>query len=382
MKVFKLYFKLVKSQLPVICMYFGIFLVLIFAFIGSGQSESDMFEIDKVKVAFVNYDGDSPLVEGYKQYLSKYAIFTDTKEEDFEDAFFFEEINVGLIIPAGFSEDFKNGGIIDIKTIGTGENMYSVTISQATNNYFSFFKTYQNTLHKDDNEVKEMVLDALEKEAVIEYSAKNVSSNNSLGRFFNYLSYIFLSVIVSIICTVMLKIRRGEQKKRIITSPYKDSLITCELLLGNLIFALSMVAIFIIIALFMYNNMKSLNGLFFFLNILCYSLPVLGIGYLVGSLVKNENVVGAINNVLSLGTSFLCGVFVPQAYLGSGVLGFAHILPTYYYVRANELITQLQSFSYNDIKEVLLMYFIQIAFGALLFVINFIIGGKEKQKEN
>ena len=45
-----------------------------------------------------------------------------------------------------------------------------------------------------------------------------------------------------------------------------------------------------------------------------------------------------ISNVLGLGLSFLGGIFVPLEYMSSGVVAFARFLPTYWYVKANQII--------------------------------------------
>ena len=46
-----------------------------------------------------------------------------------------------------------------------------------------------------------------------------------------------------------------------------------------------------------------------------------------------------INNILTLGMSFLCGIFIPQQMLGKGVLAFSKFLPLYWYIKNNDLIS-------------------------------------------
>ena len=44
-----------------------------------------------------------------------------------------------------------------------------------------------------------------------------------------------------------------------------------------------------------------------------------------------------IANILGLGMSFLCGIFVPQAFLGNTVLAIGRFLPAYWYVRITNM---------------------------------------------
>ena len=64
----------------------------------------------------------------------------------------------------------------------------------------------------------------------------------------------------------------------------------------------------------------------------------MAVGFLIGTITHNKQAIGGIVNVVALGTSFLCGCFVPMSFMPSYVLKIAHILPTYYFVQNNELI--------------------------------------------
>lgn len=57
--------------------------------------------------------------------------------------------------------------------------------------------------------------------------------------------------------------------------------------------------------------------------------------YLIINISTNKYAITAIANVLSLGLSFISGVFVPQDYLSDKVLNIAKFSPVYYFVRIN-----------------------------------------------
>ena len=70
----------------------------------------------------------------------------------------------------------------------------------------------------------------------------------------------------------------------------------------------------------------------------------LAISFLIGVLVEKEEVINGVVNVISLGMSFTCGVFVSMSVLGKGVRAFAHFLPVYWYEIVNEDVYKRQQY--------------------------------------
>jgi ABC-2 type transport system permease protein len=82
---------------------------------------------------------------------------------------------------------------------------------------------------------------------------------------------------------------------------------------------------------------------------------------------------------LALGTSFLCGAFVPAEYLPDSVLVFAHVLPSYYYIDANDKIMKIQQFDGATMVPILLEIAAVAGF-CVLFVVLANIISKERQR--
>lgn len=78
------------------------------------------------------------------------------------------------------------------------------------------------------------------------------------------------------------------------------------------------------------------------------------------------------STVLSLGTSFMSGVMVPQEVLGENVLKIAKFFPTYYFVKINEMTVN----SFLDMKYEISM---QLLF-AIVFLLMGLYFNKVKQK--
>ena len=84
---------------------------------------------------------------------------------------------------------------------------------------------------------------------------------------------------------------------------------------------------------------------------------------------------------MALGSSFLCGCFVPFEYMPDYVLKLAHILPTYYFVLNNELIKTVEDFNFKTLSPLVVNGVIVIVFSILFIILtNYI--SKRKQVVN
>ncbi len=90
---------------------------------------------------------------------------------------------------------------------------------------------------------------------------------------------------------------------------------------------------FIVVLLGMRDfQLFSFQGMLYCLNTLCFMVVTLGIVFLIGQMVKKVPALNMISNIIALGMSFLCGIFVPLEYLGEGLVKVAHFLPAYWYI--------------------------------------------------
>ena len=110
-----------------------------------------------------------------------------------------------------------------------------------------------------------------------------------------------------------------------------------------------------------------------------FSICSLAVGFLIGTITHNKQAIGGIVNVVALGTSFLCGCFVPMSFMPSYVLKIAHILPTYYFVQNNELIKTLEYFKLETLQPIIINGIIVLGF-TLSFVLITLMISKRKQK--
>ncbi len=125
--------------------------------------------------------------------------------------------------------------------------------------------------------------------------------------------------------------------------------------------------------------MFSIHGLIYLVNSFVFTLCAVTIAFLIGNLIQNKNAINGIVNVVALGSCFLCGAFVPMDWLPDYVLKIAHILPSYYYIKNNEWIKELETINYETLKPIFQNLIIILLFASLfVFMTNMI--SKRKQK--
>ena len=101
----------------------------------------------------------------------------------------------------------------------------------------------------------------------------------------------------------------------------------------------------------------------------------------IGNITQNKGAISGIVNVVSLGSSFLCGCFVPFEFMPDYVIKIAHIFPTYYFVINNEALKVMDNFSLSSVSPLILNMGIVLIFGVCFVIItNYV--SKKKQVLN
>lgn len=156
--------------------------------------------------------------------------------------------------------------------------------------------------------------------------------------FFNFLSYVFLSQIILVVSLVSLTYKNKNIKQRNMTSPMSKAKINFQILLANISFALFSWFLYML-AFFILNRKVDLSNriLYLMINSLVFALSTVSIASFISKIINNSNIMMAVMNIFSLGSSFLTGVFVPQELLSKKALLLGRIFPNFYYVANNNM---------------------------------------------
>ncbi|MDD3341383.1 MAG: ABC transporter permease [Bacilli bacterium] len=377
MIVFKNYLKIMKSFLPMICIY-----VVVFSAFGIMASQtgtaSNTFKEAKPSIAILSEDKKSPFADQFISYMKKKANVKDIgkKEKDIKDALFFREVDLVVTIPKGFKEEFFAGKKPDlqIQKVPNSENeTYARLLVQK---YLDTASSYTK-LGFSEEKVNQYTEKDLSKETKVLLQTKEENNMESFSIFYTFSNYTVLAIVLLIVSTIMATYQKEMLRKRnrMGTIPYHK--MNLSLFLGNMVLTLGIWLIFVIIGFCLYGNILFTGpGLLLLTNFLILCFVALSIGFLLGNLVKNKEAQNGIVNVIALGSSFICGAFVTQEFLGESVLTVAKIFPSYYYIKNNNL---LALYTASDLPSILINMGIMVLFIiGLLLVTNFVTWYKRK----
>ncbi len=385
MTVFKTYFKIIKKQSLQLSIYLIIFLGLSIMFSNLGASNDiAKFTESRAKVAFINEDKDSVLLQGFKEYLGKHSTFVDVENstERLQDALFFREVEYIAKIPSGFTDNIMSGRAAVIEKTSVSGSTSGIYTDILVNKYLNTAKLYINSQKGITQEelVKQVAKDLdIETEVKMEVSAGKTSDTSAVEYLFNYMPYALISIIILGISSIMIVFNDIKLKRRNLCSPVSNLSVNLQILFGNVVFSIVCWALLVIMGLVLYRElMFNVNTLYFCLNSLILTITILSMSFLIGILIKSRNAQSGISNVLSLGMSFLSGVFVPQEFLSENVLAIAKFTPTYWYIRANTAIGDLTNFNFENIAPALSYMLIDLGFAAALISVALVVS-KRKQ---
>ena len=177
----------------------------------------------------------------------------------------------------------------------------------------------------------------------------------------------------------MLSFRDEKISRRIAMGGVTPEHVNRILLAANALFALALWLSYVLISFVVVGPvMFSLHGLWLILSSFVFTLCATALAFLIANLLRSRNAINGITNVVALGSSFLCGAFVPMTWLPDGVVAAAHILPSYWYISANDLITTLETFTFDSLQPVILHLLVILAFAALFTIIANLLSHRRK----
>lgn len=337
MRVFKNYFKIVKGHKLAILLYTIIFLSIISFSTKSGNNNN--FYTNVRPNIYIKDEANSDLSKGLYNYLDKKAVIKEMDESAVEDKLFYQMISATLVIPKDFDKTRK----IDFK--GAPDDMYGMAIKEHINQYLNQVNTYElagfelkDAIKYSDEDLKKVI------DVGIKRGLDLGKEDNSIF-YFNFINYLILAQVLLIVSTIVSVYRKKSLAMRNAASPMPKAKMNLELILGHIITGFVVWALYILLFVILYEydfslshtNLMMVNSLFF-------TISVVTMAVFISSLISNENTISGIMQVVSLGSSFLCGAFVPQALLSKTALTLGKIFPSYYYIQNNEMLLENPSF--------------------------------------
>lgn len=371
MIVFSTFWRIVKKYKGTILLY-TVMLIMFGGINLTSNSTNDMFTPTKPNIFIVNKDSNMGLTKNLINYLKKNTnvVSLEDDEEKINDALFYRDISYVIYIPKNYSKDVldKKDVTIDIKS---SKDYTSSLAEMMLDKYLNVQSNLVNITNNQD-ELVNMINNTLDVNSEVVVSSKLDNSYlNRVSRYFNFGSYSLLAVIIFIVTLVINSFKENTINKRIIVSSFNYKKHNSLLMLSSFVYSLIVCVLFSLLSVILLGkDMISLRGILYFVNTFMFVMPTLSFGILISTLVNNKDSIGGIVNVVSLGSAFLCGAFIPTEYLPKIVLSIAHIFPAYYFIDSNNLLSSMEIINFSNLIPVFINYFVLIIFMLIFIVVN------------
>ncbi len=374
MTVYKYFIKIALKNKGVILSYTIIFFILSILNGGTNPQKDIGFMETKFQIGIVD-NSNSELSKSLVDYLTGKNNIIDTKPDEkyIKEQVFLQIVDAVIVIPQDFDEKVINKENA-IEIFKDDRNIASYQIENQVNKFISFANaTYENGGFDLPN-----VSTALGESTIVNLidtgnSDINQKANTWFKFYFNFTSYILLALYISVIGYVMTDFINKDVESRRKVSSIKILKFNREIYLGQLTIASFITLVFILGSIVLKGKyIGEVDFLKYIINTIVFSFSALCLVFLINNITNNKFVISGLGTVLSLGTSFISGVMVPQQFLGEKVLTIAKFFPTYYFVRINEM-------NINSFLDVKYELFMQLLF-AMAFLLIGLYFSKSKQK--
>ena len=379
MIIFSTVFKILNKLKGNLILYTVILLAITLFNTTSGNMNH--YEATKPDILIVNKDRNNEITKGFVSYLKEQATLKDidiNDQEKVDDALFYRDISYVVYIPENFGDDLVNdkNPTIEYKSNGNENSSFTKMLIEK---YIKTVNLYKE--HYQGKALNQKVKQVINQKTKVNLNTSLDSSKlNQVNVYFNFLNYALLAGGVYCMTMILASLNQEGVRKRTIMSSFSyrkyNWIVFASLGLASFIVWLA----YMIISFILFKEiMLSGNGIAYILNSFVFSICSLAVGFLIGTITHNKQAIGGIVNVVALGTSFLCGCFVPMSFMPSYVLKIAHILPTYYFVQNNELIKTLEYFKLETLQPIIINGIIVLGF-TLSFVLITLMISKRKQR--
>ncbi|MFQ9514885.1 MAG: ABC transporter permease [Eubacterium sp.] len=378
MTVFKTFLKILnKCKFPII-----MYTVILVAFAGfqlQTSEDSMNFVASKPDVLVINQGNDTEITENFIKYIKDNCTIKDIKEdkEAISDALFYRDVNYIIYLPDNYSQDFLDGKNPQIKVKSTGD--YQASYAEMLVSKYIKTANICQAQFIGEQEVIKSINECLKTNTEIKITSKlDTAIMSKAALYYNFANYSILAGCVYVICLVISSFREEKISRRIMISSMNYKRHNMLLMVSNSTFAIVLWIFYVLLSFVLLGDvMFTKRGLMYMLNSFVFTICALAIALVIGNVVRNKEAINGIVNVVALGSSFLCGSFVPMEWLPDGVLKAAHILPSYWYIKSNEILKTMEEVTIEALKPVFINMGVICGF-ILLFIVVFHICTKKK----
>ena len=378
MTVFKAFLKILNKNKGMIIFYTLLLIGISYMNFSSLESSRN-FEQVKPKVHIRDND-NSVISKDFVAYVKENAeiVEVDNYGEALDDAIFYRDISYYVSIPENYFNDLINGvdTSLEIKKV----NDYDATFAERfVNRYIRLLDFYKSQTTNQEELIK-LVRGNLENTVDIQMTTKlDTNGLLKMASYFDFANYSIIASLVFIISIILNSFNNLNIHRRITISSMNYKKHNRYLLLSNLLLSFGLFIVYVLGAIVSVGEtVLTYHGLVCVINMGIFIVCSTTFAILIGSLITNRDAIGGLINVVALGSSFLCGSFVPQTYLPSTVLAIGHIFPSFYYIEANDLMQKIETFNLDSLKPIIINNLVVIGFTIVFIILTNIIIKKKR----
>lgn len=377
MQVFKTFFKISKKYVRFTIMYMVIFIGIMFGLSASGGDNTvESFKSTSLDVAIFDHDG-SELSKGIYEYMASLHNIVDIDEDIdiFRDEMYNQSVDYILIIPKGFSDSIANGTLnennlkneLSLSNYKIHGSVTGQFVDLQINQFILAFKTYKSAGFSYD-EAYENTLETME--TTTNVTLKNSSSSDTplSSSYYRYIPYILTCIVILGISPILIAFNKPEIRKRNMVSSVSTAKNSISIGLASLVYGLIIFAVIVDVSLITKGSeMMTATGLMYIVNTFAHLLVCLGLAFLLAQITRNANVLNMYSNVIGLGSSFLCGIFVPREFLPQIVENIGRFFPAYWYINVH---TEVLNMSTASMSVIFTGLGVQMLYAVVLFSVG------------
>lgn len=373
MTIFKGFLTIMKRNLHIVILYAAIFVTIcLMVQKMMGTTDSTQFKMDSLDIAVIDRDGGT-LAKNLTKYLGQYHNLVDVPDDKtaMQERLFYRDVYYLVIIPENFEENCLTGSekLTVTKVPGSATGYY---VDQQINSFLNDVRIMTVSGFTIDEAVK-----AVYKNSKAEASVKLLDKNGHGGALapysftYQYMPYIIISILCYVLGFIMISYRKPDLKRRMLCSAISARRQNGQLILGFLLVGITIWLLCTLLPIVLNGKafLSDPNLPYYLINSFMLMLVALSISFLLSVLIHREELLNAVVNVITLGMSFVCGVFVSLEVLGTGIQNFARLLPVYWYEVTNTLIANNAVFNSEQLRELYIGYGIQLLFAVAILCI-------------
>lgn len=383
MQAFKYFFKIIfKNTWSTISVFTSVFMVfgILFSSLMAGNNQTGF--VDKeTAVAVIDRD-KSELSAALIEFVKSKTEYVELEDDEdvIRDSLYYLESAIVVIVPENFGDDFLGGKDVKLETHSAPNSGFALLGSRFIDNWLDTVQIYNTAMGSPqyDKAAADQSLEITPELVGINSSAND--QHTSINYFMNFLAYAFPGILIMIVGLAVIIFREQDVRRRNLCSPLPLFKMNLTVFASSGIISLVVLFFFVITAFIMFpDKMANKEGMMYLLNIAVFFIVCIALSFMLGNILTKRSINPA-TNVISLTMSFLGGAFVPLTIMSEDVKKFSVIVPTYWFVKSNDIIGRLSVFNSETLASVYSGLIVQLLF-ALAFLGIALVAGKMKEKE-